>query len=110
MPITSSTIIEDAAQRDGRRWIGERHVDDLGLVYVFRYMVPAVFDAAAALAARAVQLAADLKASEIARNIDAIKADGSLASYSLLWSTAAENFAALRGAYQAATRTEAIFM
>lgn len=110
MPIVSSVIAEINPQRDGRRWVRELHTDHVARQYVRNYLTTALADIDAALAAYAVQLAADIKAAEIGNNIAQITANGSLAGTSTVYSTAAENFAALRLAYQTAVRVEAIMM
>lgn len=109
MPITSSTIAEVGAQRDGRRWVLERHIDHLGIEHVRHWLATAAEDLNVALAAYALRLLNELRDAEIGSNIAAILADGRLAVTSTNYSTGTENFAALRTAYQSATRTEAIF-
>ena len=66
--IVSSVIVEDRAQRDGRRAVRERHTDQLGLVYDVAYFAEPGTNASAMLAPRAAQIDADLTASEIAAN------------------------------------------
>ena len=108
MPIVSSIIHSDSAQKDGRRWIRELHTDHLGKVWERTYLVDALFDAVSALSAYAVQLAASIKQAEIDRNVREIVTYGSLAQTILNWSTVNENFAALREYYRTATQVEAI--
>ena len=108
MAIVLSTIIEDAPQIDGRRWVCERHVDQRGIERLVRYLAAAGFNALAAMAARVADINADLIAQEIAANIDAVTADGSLAAPVLNYSTAAQNFAVLRASYAGMTRVQAI--
>lgn len=108
MPIVSSLIVEDSAQKDGRRWIRERHTDQIGQRYEFAYLCAAVFDAAAALAARIPFVNAALIADEVAANVADVLANGSLATPRLVYSTAAQNFAGLRAVYASATRQDAI--
>ena len=69
MAIVSSTIIEDARQRDGRRHVCERHVDHLGGVRDVRYMAESGADATAILPTRAAQIEAELAAEETAQNL-----------------------------------------
>lgn len=108
MSIVTSVIASDQPQRDGRRRVHEVHTNHTGSSHSRTYVCDAGFDAAAALAAYAVLLAAELRAFEIARNVDQVKTFGSLAVTTLIHSTGAENFAALRAAYLTMTRTEAI--
>lgn len=110
MAIVSSEILEDAVQKDGRRWIRELHIDQVARKYIRIYLTTAVADAAAALAAFAIQLAADIIATEILSNIADVTSNGSLATISLIYSTAAQNRAAGRAAYLTSTRVEAIMI
>lgn len=110
MSIVSSQILEDAAQKDGRRWIRELHIDQAALRYIRAYLTTAVADASAALAAYATQLALDIVAAEIAMNIAGVMVNGSLATISLVYSTAAQNRTAGRAAYLNAARVEAIMI
>lgn len=110
MTIVSSVIVELSPQRDGRFWSAERHTDQLGIAYEFRSLLNANANATTVMNGRVASINETLRATEIITNIAAILADGQLATTSLNYSTAAENFAALRFAYQTATRTEAIFI
>lgn len=110
MPIVSSALTLADAQRDGRRWAEERHTDQLGLVYVYRYLADAGTDTAAIMAARAPQVAAELERIETSGNVVLIAANGSAASLSTAYATLAQVRAALRAAYAAATRMEAIMI
>lgn len=110
MPIVASAIEATSLQADGRSWVDELHTDQLGQKYARSYLAAAGFDTASALAAYAIQLAADIALREIAKNVGDIIRNGSLASPSLVYSTAAQNFAALRAAYRIATEVEAIMM
>lgn len=109
MPIVSSVIAETALQRDGRRYVREHHTDHLGALWPRSYLAGAADDLTVAMAAYAVILVDQLRDAEIARNIAAVLADGRNAATTTLYSTAAENFAALRERYAGMTRTEAIF-
>lgn len=110
MPIVSSVITGDERQRDGRRWVGELHTDHLGVQYPIRYLAEAAADIATVMRDRVAVIEDQLRGSEIAANVAAVMLDGSAASYTLAYSTAAQNFAALRAAYQGATRTQAIMV
>lgn len=48
MSIVSSIIVDDAPQKDGRRYITERHTDHLGKVYDVQYTARVNDDAQAA--------------------------------------------------------------
>lgn len=63
--ITQSTWTEDgASQADGRRWVTERHVDDLGRPMTFTYLASDGMDRSAIMAARATRLNADFAAKD----------------------------------------------
>lgn len=110
MSITASVVLSDSVQKDGRRWIIEQHTDNLGLKYLIFYLCAANFDKAAALAARAIQLALDIQGGEIATNIAQVFANGSLGVTTTNYSTNNQNLAALRTAYQTATKLDAIMI
>lgn len=108
--IVSSVIAAIDTQKDGRKWVRELHTDQVGVQYVRQYLAQAADDLNAALAAYALILADNIKAAEIASNVAAVTANGSLATISLVYSTAAENRVAGRAAYLAPTRTDAIMI
>lgn len=110
MPIVSSVLVEDSRQADTRRWIRERHTDQVGQRYEFAYLCAAAFDAAAALAARVPGINAGLIADEVAANVADVLANGSLATPRLVYSTPAQNFAGLRAVYASATRQDVIMI
>jgi hypothetical protein len=110
MSIVSSVIARNDVQADGRRWIYEIHKDQAGVEHYRSYLAAAGFDTAAALAAYATQCWADIQASEISQNISQVTTLGSLATTTLVYTTAAANFAALRVAYQTATQDQAIMI
>mgnify|MGYP000320118821 CR=1 FL=1 len=58
MPIVSSSFTQDAhVQKDGGRYVIERHIDADGQVYqVGPYLAPEGFDTAARLASRATEI------------------------------------------------------
>jgi len=66
VPIVSSEALIDAhAQRDGGRYVIERHTDDMGaVVQIGPYHAPAGFDIAARLAARAAQISDEMAEAE----------------------------------------------
>lgn len=106
----TSVILSDAVQKDGRRLITELHTDQYGVSYPRGYMCAALFDAVSQLSADATQLIADLAAGEINTNVNAVISLGSLASPTLQYSSATQNFAALRLAYATATQTQAVMI
>lgn len=110
MPIVSSEIVEDSRQRDARRWIRERHTDQVGQRYEFAYLCAAAFDAAAAMAARVAGINASLIADEIAANVAQVMTLGSAATVTLIHSDVAGNAAALRTAYANATNLQSVMI
>lgn len=110
MAIVRSVIDSDSKQADGRRWIHEMHLDQFSSEYSVMYLCPRVWDATAAMLARAAQLYADRVQGEIDANVNAVVTLGSLAEMVFKYSSAAQNIPALREAYKGATRTEAIFI
>lgn len=110
MSIVSSVVADIGTQKDGRRWVRELHTDHVGVKYVRSYLTGAIDDINAALSVYATQLASDITAAEIASNVTAVMANGSLATILLVYSTAAQNRAAGRAAYQNASRVEAIMI
>lgn len=110
MSIVSSSATQLRTQQDGRVWVTEVHVDNIGLSHVIGYLVAAGTDVAAALAAHATQLALDLRDTEIASNVAAVVTLGSMAAITLNYSTAAQGRAALRAAYRDATQTQAVMI
>jgi hypothetical protein len=108
MPINSSTFVQGLAQKDGRRLVTEKHVDHLGLTYTYTWLAPDGVDPTATVNGRVAGLLAQLTEAEINKNVANILFDGSLAVYTLDYSTVDQNFAALREAYKTATRVEAI--
>lgn len=110
MSIVSSIIASIDTQKDGRKWVREIHTDQVSIQYARNYLAQAADDLNAALAAYAIVLASNINLAEIAANVAAVMANGSLATISLVYSTAAENRAAGRLAYLNATRTDAIMI
>jgi hypothetical protein len=110
MSIISSVIESTSLQKDGRSWVHEIHTDQVAVKYERNYLANAGVDTAAALAAYATQLSANITAGEIAKNLADVSSNGSLATPTTVYSTAAQNFAALRAAYQFATQVQAIMI
>jgi len=108
--IVASVIASVSPQADGRRWIREIHTDLVGLQFERTYLAGALDDLNAALSAYAIILGNNLRDAEIAYNVLTIISVGSLASPTLVYSTAAQNFAALRAAYKDATQVQAVMI
>ena len=72
MPIVSSEITHDDPQIDGRRYITERHVDNVGVEHVFTYLGEADTDAEAVMLARVHGLEMNLTTGEMTSNVAAI--------------------------------------
>lgn len=105
MPITSSQIVEDRAQADGRRSVRERHTDDLGETFHVSYLAEAGANVSAIMSGRVAVLEGLLKEAEIARNVSRAL-DGFTNGFTFRWSTANENLAAMRELYRTATKWE----
>lgn len=101
--VTLSVILSEQVQRDGRIWVIEQHTDNIGVLHQVIYLASVNDNLATALATHATNLAASLKAGEIAVNVAAAEQFGSLAVYSLNYSTQAENDLALRQVFLTAT-------
>jgi hypothetical protein len=108
--ITTSVIAAINVQKDGRRWVRELHTDLVSLVHERNYLAGALDDLNIALAAYAVQLGIDIGNAEITNNVAQVSTIGSLASPTFIYSTVAQNVAALRAAYLVATQAQAIMM
>lgn len=110
MPIVSSAIVEASRQRDGRTRVRERHVDHLDVSHEWTYAAEPGFNLATALAAHAVSLGAQLRASEIEGNLDSVVTLGADATVTFRHSNVAQNAAGLRERYRRAIRIEAVMM
>lgn len=107
MSITTSTIIEDLAQVDGRRHVRERHVDHLGGQHFVSYIADSGDNATTAMNTRVSNIEAELKQSEINANL-AKALNGETDTFIFQHSTANENLAALRELFKASTKWELI--
>ena len=72
MPIVLSEIVEDSVQADGRRYVRERHTDNLGRVQFVVYLAEAGANASATMTARVLDLDAALVAAELAANANEV--------------------------------------
>lgn len=110
MAIASHTIEVGAVQANGLLAIVERYVRGDGSSVTFVTSVPQATDLNAWATARIATINASDQAAEVTKNITAVEADGSIAAPTFVYSTPAQNAAALRAAYQFATRTQAIMI
>lgn len=68
MPIVTSSIVENAPQRDGRRRVTEAHTDHLGVIHHRSYVVEVTDDLPMMVANGAMLLTAGLMEGELVRN------------------------------------------
>jgi hypothetical protein len=104
VPIVSSFVKEDSAQADGRRWIREHHLDQVGVLHERVYMALAshVVD----LNASVPMLNQQLKDHEIQVNLGRIFVAGDLATITSVHITIQEFGVGAREAYRQATREQ----
>jgi hypothetical protein len=107
MPIVSSEVLEDQAQSDGRRWIRERHVDQLNVPHFRSYLCAAGVNVPATFPATVAILDPQLKVWEFDANLALIFEKGDLATPVWQHLTIPEAGTPMRNAYQAATREQA---
>ena len=108
--MASSTLISATTIGD-RREVVFTITDDLGVVHGPRVEFrPPVEVVATFLAEQVAIMLVSLRDHEIAQNVGEIVTLGELAMPRLLYSTAAQNFTALRAVYQGATRIEAVMI
>src|SRR5574337_1161431 len=99
MSIVSSTFVLDgSAQVDGRTYCTETHTDNVGIAHVIRYLAPIGCDYAAVLSARAVIIAAQIVADDVARILDTD------AKPTLIYATTSDLIAAYRAAFSASSQ------
>jgi hypothetical protein len=112
MPIVSSVTEDVSPQKDGRRYVRERHTDHVGVDHVRIWLANADADLPAALAEYAAVLPGMLRDAEIQKNIDLAKTEGSLAKpyITAVHMTVPEGGAALREYYKTSTEVEAIMI
>lgn len=109
MNIAFSTF-ETFVQKNGSQTVHEKHTDLAGVVRDIVYTALAGDDLTAAMTSHAVDLGIGLELAEVAANILGVTTLGSLFSPTFVYSTVAENVAALRLAYLTASRIEAVMM
>jgi len=73
MPITSSQIIEDSQQADGRRWVTEEHTAGTGKTYKVTYLAEATTDINTVMAARVAGMNQSLIDTEISKYLGRIE-------------------------------------
>lgn len=98
MSVVSSSILVQTTQADGRIWVVEQFVDNLGINWQKVYLAVAgstPTTLAAQLTADATALAAQLAATEVANNMAMVTSLGSLAHPTENYSTSPQNVAAL---------------
>ena len=70
MSIVQSIIVSDSPQKDGRRYIRERHTDHVGVHHECVYLAEAGADANVALANRVAVIVVQLEENEHSQNIN----------------------------------------
>lgn len=73
MPVTSSEIIEDSKQADGRRWITEKHFTSTGQDRLITYLAEAKADAKSIMLKRVSNIDQQLIDQEISQYINKIE-------------------------------------
>jgi large-conductance mechanosensitive channel len=106
VPIITSIVLWDQPQTDGRRYIRERHTDQLGVVQFRDYLAAVGVVIADGFPAIVALLNQALIDQEIQRNLAEIYEKGQLAVVRVQYASAAENGAAARLAYKTATREQ----
>jgi hypothetical protein len=108
--VALSEIIYNNLQVDGRSNVREHHLDSAGNHYYFDYVNDGSINTATRLAADAIAVLVNAAEKEVFSNINAITSIGSLATPVFVYSTVAQNVAALRIVYALSTRTQAIMI
>jgi len=106
--ISSSVVLWDQRQLDGRRYVRERHTDHLGVPHDVDYLAEAVQDVSAGLSASAARVVDGLEQDEIGRDLVAIYQDGDAAGVTTAHATIGNIRVALREAYRMAARNQAL--
>lgn len=106
----ASSSFEAFAQKDGSKTVHESHTDLAGVPHDIVYTALAGADLTAAMNAHAVDLGVNLELGEVATNIAGVTTLGSMFSPTFVYSTVAENVAALRAAYLIASNFQAVMM
>jgi hypothetical protein len=110
MSIVSSTASVEIAQRDGRFWVHEVHTDNIGLKWLYDYLADAGTNYNAILSARAITLANDLVAQEIASNILQIQQFGVNAVTTINYAPLSQTIIQVRALFATAVGQVAVTM
>jgi hypothetical protein len=105
MPIVTSEVTDDSPQIDGRRWITERHLDQVGAAHFRTYM--ALSDQVIDPSDTVSILDQELIDTEIQRNLAVIYTNGPAASVVVVYASLSDIRQALREAYRTVTREQA---
>jgi len=105
-----SSALTSSVQKDGRSIVHEIHTDLVGLTHDLTYMAEIGANLNAAMAVHATNLGIGLELGEVGANIGGVTTLGSLFTPTFVYSTVAENVAALRVAYATATQHEAVMI
>jgi len=103
MAITTSVVLWDQRQADGRRYVRERHTDHLGAAHDVDYLADAGQNVSNGLAASATLIATQLANADVARFIDEARTLGHLATPTVQHATVGQVQAGLREAFRATT-------
>lgn len=97
--IIHSTYTRDTPEIDGRFWVHETHTDNINVQHTQNWLASASDDLAAALALHAAAINQSLADNEIGSNLSAIMSAGAAAQPVNIYSTLAQNVAAVRVAF-----------
>ncbi len=100
MSISSTFAFDGPVQKDGRRFVRETHIDNLGIIHVVEYLAATGTDYQAVLTARSPQIEEQLESAEA---LNALVFD---AAPSLNYQTLAQFLQRLRTLYKAASQDE----
>ena len=110
MPNIVSSAYTFSTQADGRQQVHEVHTDLVGLTHTVDYLAGAQDNLAANMAIHATNLGNDLQNNEIATNITLLETMGAQAKPTEVYSTTAQNSAALVAAWPTMSNSAAIFV
>jgi hypothetical protein len=108
--VTDSVYLPATPQPDGRCWVMEKITLSTGAIVVRFYLAPSGSDRAAHLSSFTSSILDELAQNEIVANVNLVTTLGSVATLSLLYSTPTDNAAAIRAAWQAASKLDAIMI
>ena len=110
MAIVSSVLIDTSPQIDHRFWSGERHTDQLGVVYIYRSLLAAGTNATTVMTNRIPSINALIIANETSANLTSVETLGSSATVTNNYVAQAAMDLAVRQAFQTATGITAILI